>query len=44
MLNMFCTYNRSDVGCAIQVTIPRENCDRSCCEIVYCVTLVCIFV
>lgn len=29
MLNMFCTYNRSDVGCAIQVTIPRENCDRS---------------
>lgn len=29
MLNMFFTYNRSDVGIAIQVTIPRENCDRS---------------
>ena len=29
VLNMFFTYNRSDVGSAIQVTIPRENCDRS---------------
>ena len=29
MLNMFCTCNRSDAGCAIQVTIPRKNCDRS---------------
>ena len=29
MLNMFRTCNRSDFEGAIQVSIPRENCERS---------------